>query len=46
MESYSLSELKVWYEEDEEELSKLLVEKEVLEKRIKITHNVIDVERW
>ena len=39
MESYNLSELKVWYEEDKEELSKLFEEKEVLEKTIKITHN-------
>ena len=39
MESYNLSELKEWYEEDKEELSKLFEEKKELEKKIKIIHN-------
>ena len=35
----NLSELKEWYEEDKEELSKLFEEKKELEKKIKIIHN-------
>ena len=39
MEYNNLSELKEWYEEDKEELSKLFEEKKELEKKIKIIHN-------
>ena len=39
LESYKFSDLKVWYEEDKEELSKLFEEKKELEKKIKIIHN-------